>query len=99
MKAVLHNISESELIRESVCACAQLFVDEESTWHKSNRGIEQKHSRIIHENDTKRRIQQEQLCTCANAFSNEFTLRSYEYCAGKHWILYWIQENKNTLLN
>jgi hypothetical protein len=20
--------------------------------------------------------------------------RSYEYCAGKHWILYWIQENK-----
>jgi hypothetical protein len=19
---------------------------------------------------------------------------SYEYCAGKHWILYWIQENK-----
>ena len=29
---------ESELIRESVCACAKLFVDEESTWHKSNRG-------------------------------------------------------------
>jgi hypothetical protein len=28
----------SELIRESVCACAKLFVDEESTWHKSNRG-------------------------------------------------------------
>jgi hypothetical protein len=26
---------------ESVCACAKLFVDEESTWHKSNRGIEQ----------------------------------------------------------
>ena len=25
-------------IRESVCACAKLFVDEESTWHKSNRG-------------------------------------------------------------
>ena len=27
-----------ELIRESVCACAKLFVDEESTWHNSNRG-------------------------------------------------------------
>ena len=27
----------SELIRESVCVCAKLFVDEESTWHKSNR--------------------------------------------------------------
>jgi hypothetical protein len=32
--------------------------------------------------------------TCANAFPNEFTVRSYEYCVGKHWILYWIQENK-----
>jgi hypothetical protein len=29
---------DSELIRESVCACAIFFVDEESTWHKSNRG-------------------------------------------------------------
>ena len=29
---------DSELIRESVCACAKLFVDEESTWNKSNRG-------------------------------------------------------------
>ena len=29
---------DSELIRESVCACAKLVVDEESTWHKSNRG-------------------------------------------------------------
>ena len=29
---------DSELIRESVCACAKLFVDEESTWYKSNRG-------------------------------------------------------------
>jgi hypothetical protein len=29
---------DSELIRESVCACVKLFVDEESTWHKSNRG-------------------------------------------------------------
>jgi hypothetical protein len=34
---------DSELIRESVCTCAKLFVDEESTWHKSNHGIEQKH--------------------------------------------------------
>jgi hypothetical protein len=49
---------DSELIRESVCACAKLFVDEESTWHKSNRGIEQKHWRILYENDTKWRIQQ-----------------------------------------
>jgi hypothetical protein len=31
---------------------------------------------------------------CANAFPNEFTVRSYEYCEGNHWILYWIQENK-----
>ena len=29
---------DSELIRESICACVKLFVDEESTWHKSNRG-------------------------------------------------------------
>ena len=29
---------DSELIRESICTCAKLFVDEESTWHKSNRG-------------------------------------------------------------
>jgi hypothetical protein len=29
---------DSELIRESVCACAKLFVNEESTWYKSNRG-------------------------------------------------------------
>jgi hypothetical protein len=32
---------DSEFIRETVCACAKLFVDKESTWHKSNRGIEQ----------------------------------------------------------
>ena len=31
-----------------------------------------------------------QFRTCANAFPNEFTVRSYEYCVGKHWI----QENK-----
>ena len=35
-----------------------------------------------------------QFCTCADAFPNEFTVSSYEYCAGKHLILYWIQENK-----
>ena len=35
-----------------------------------------------------------QFRTCANAFPNEFTVRSYGYCAGKHCILYWIQENK-----
>jgi hypothetical protein len=29
---------DSELIWESICTCAKLFVDEESTWHKSNRG-------------------------------------------------------------
>ena len=32
---------DSVFIRESVCACAQLFVHGESTWHKSKRGIEQ----------------------------------------------------------
>ena len=26
-----------------------------------------------------------QFRTCANAFPNEFTVRSYEYCAGQHW--------------
>jgi hypothetical protein len=30
-----------------------------------------------------------QFRTCANAFPNEFVW-PYEYCAGKHWILYWI---------
>jgi hypothetical protein len=35
-----------------------------------------------------------QFRTCAYAFPNKFTVRSYAYCAGKHWILYWIQENK-----
>ena len=35
-----------------------------------------------------------QFRTCTNAFPNEFTVRSYEYCAGKHRILYQIQENK-----
>jgi hypothetical protein len=34
---------DSELIGVIVCACAKMFFDEESTWHKSNRGIEQKH--------------------------------------------------------
>jgi hypothetical protein len=34
---------DSEFIRDSLCSCANFFVDEESTWHKSNRGIEQKH--------------------------------------------------------
>ena len=29
---------DSELIRESICACVKLFVEEESTWHKSDRG-------------------------------------------------------------
>jgi hypothetical protein len=29
---------DSELIREIACICAKLFVEEESTWHKSNRG-------------------------------------------------------------
>ena len=47
---------DSELIRESVYACAKLFVDEENVL-KSNRG-KTKHCRILNENDTKRRIQQ-----------------------------------------
>ena len=43
---------DSELIRESICACAKLFVDEENVL-KSN-VQEQNHWRILHENDTKR---------------------------------------------
>ena len=35
-----------------------------------------------------------QFRTCANAFPNEFTVRSYEYWAGQHWILSWMEENK-----
>jgi len=35
-----------------------------------------------------------QFCTCANAFPNEFTVRSYEYWAGQHWILSWMEENQ-----
>ena len=35
-----------------------------------------------------------QIYTCPNAFPNELTVRSYEYCAGQHWILYWMQENQ-----
>jgi hypothetical protein len=31
----------SRLFTYDISACAKLFVDEESTWHKSNRGIEQ----------------------------------------------------------
>jgi hypothetical protein len=52
---IVSQYPDSELIQESVCACAKLFVDdhEESTWHKSNHGIEQKHRRILYENDTK----------------------------------------------
>jgi hypothetical protein len=34
-----------------------------------------------------------QFRTCTSTFPNEFTVRSYEYCAGKHWKLYWMQEN------
>ena len=36
----------------------------------------------------------QQFRTCANAFPNEFTVRSYEYCASQHGILYWMQENQ-----
>jgi hypothetical protein len=35
-----------------------------------------------------------QFRTCASASPNEFTVRSYEYCAGTHWMLYWMQENQ-----
>ena len=37
-------------------------------------------------------LHHKQFRTCTNAFPNEFMVRSYAYCAGKHWILYWIQE-------
>jgi hypothetical protein len=48
---------DSELVQESVCACAKLFVDEESTWYNSNLGIEQNIDGF-YTKDTKRRIQQ-----------------------------------------
>ena len=38
-----------------------------------------------------------QFRTCANALPNEFTVQvvwMYEYCAGKHWSLDWMGENK-----
>ena len=35
-----------------------------------------------------------QFRTCASAFPNEFSVRSYEYCAGQHLILYRMQENQ-----
>ena len=34
------------------------------------------------------------ICTCANDFPNEFTVRSYEYWAGQHWIISWMEENQ-----
>ena len=34
---------------------------------------------------------------CANAFPNEFTVRSYEYCSGQHWILSWMEENQTVM--
>jgi hypothetical protein len=44
---------DSELIRESVCACAKLFFDEESTWHKSNRGsIKNYHAILLSKYDS-----------------------------------------------
>ena len=46
-------------IRESILhMCEKLFVDEESTWHKSNRRRNENIDRIYNKNDTKRRIQQ-----------------------------------------
>jgi hypothetical protein len=30
--------TDMKFIILSICTCAKLFVDEESTWHKSNRG-------------------------------------------------------------
>jgi hypothetical protein len=35
-----------------------------------------------------------QFHTCANAFPNEFTVRSYDYWAGQHWMLSWMEENQ-----
>ena len=34
-------IGQFTLIIDKLTKCAKLFVDEESKWHKSNRGIEQ----------------------------------------------------------
>ena len=39
-----------------------------------------------------------QFRTCANAFPNELTVRSYEYSAGKHWMLYWMQRRISFVL-
>ena len=44
---------DSELIRESACACAKLFVDEENVYMAQIKSWKNKN---IHENDTKRRI-------------------------------------------
>ena len=33
-----------------------------------------------------------QFRTCANAFPNEFTVRSYAFWADQHWILSWMEE-------
>ena len=35
-----------------------------------------------------------QFHTCANAFPNEFTVRSYDYWADQHWMLSWMEENQ-----
>ena len=40
-----------------------------------------------------------QFRTCASSFPNEFTVRSYQYCAGKHWMLYWRQENETASIS
>ena len=47
--------SDSEIIRENVCACAKLFDDEENV-HMSQ--IESWKNKDIEENDTKMRIHQ-----------------------------------------
>ena len=36
----------------------------------------------------------QQFRTCASAFPNEFTVRSYEYWVGQYWILSWMEENQ-----
>ena len=38
-----------------------------------------------------------QFRTCTNAFPNEFTVRSYEYWVGQHWILFWMEENQTAM--
>jgi hypothetical protein len=65
-----------------------LFVDEESTWHKSDHG----RTKTLTDFYTKTTQKGGFSKLCVKIKKRCYT--EYEYCAGKHWIFYWIQENK-----